>query len=207
MAGYGPVGGGVASVGIGPPVIITTKFDHGLADGERVGLESLFPNGKTIYGHVNHALGGNDFALYADKALRTPAVLPGGAAITDTTTVFRVADEDHAIVVGIGAYPAIPCLEGPVKDALDFERWLRSSAGGCVPEANIALIRSPDFPPLPALADAKPTSEQVGGAFIELVAKALRNESAKYRVGRRLYIFMAGTALHPLTRMPMRLPC
>ena len=117
--------------------------------------------------------------------------------MTEKTTLFRTADEDYAVVIGIGAYPTIHCLHGPVKDARDFEAWLLSSAGGCVPKDNIAVICSPDFPPIPTIDKATPTKDKVDSAFADLVGKALKHP--KYRAGGGSNIFMAGHGIAPLS--------
>ncbi len=100
-----------------------------------------------------------------------------------------MAADDYAVVVGIDKYPGLSDLSGPSADAREFYSWLIDGDGGDVPAANIGLLITPDFQlpePCP-ITDAKPMDWQISDLFRPYVVKA-----ANGRVGRRLYIFMAG---------------
>jgi len=111
--------------------------------------------------------------------------------------------DDHAILVGISNYPALEPLKGPCRDALDFLDWLLDPAGGDVAPANVkGLLSSNDVsqddhamlecitkfsPPDPKdLSTAHPRADEIERLFDSF----LRRTGA--RVGRRLYIFLAG---------------
>ncbi len=101
-----------------------------------------------------------------------------------------MAENDHAIVVGIGIYPGLSPLEGPCEDAKDFYDWLIDPDCGDVPPANVEQLLSTDFhPPDPAgIQDVHPLEEEVSALFRPHVQKGI----AKMPAGRRLYIYMAG---------------
>ena len=50
-----------------------------------------------------------------------------------------MAQDDHAVVVGITTYPGFKSLEGSENDAHAFIDWLKDPAKGDVPVANIAF--------------------------------------------------------------------
>lgn len=103
-----------------------------------------------------------------------------------------MAADDYAVVVGIARYPELGNLGGPEYDAGDFVDWLTKTAG--VPDANITKVLSSSFPPPPSPIDAEPTTLTVQKAFEKLVA---RGRTSGGRVGRRLYIYMAGHGFAP----------
>ncbi|AMY10853.1 putative protein containing caspase domain protein [Luteitalea pratensis] len=103
---------------------------------------------------------------------------------------------DYAVVVGINNYPAFDRLEGPVKDAQAFRNWLVEH--GSVPPENIREVYSPnvvsaDVPP----ALTQPAIEAVNVHFRELADLTRRNFQKLPRVGRRLYIYLAGHGITP----------
>lgn len=100
-----------------------------------------------------------------------------------------MAEDDHAIVVGITHYPGFSNLKGSENDARAFEKWLRSPSGGDVPEHNIKLILSSQFRRMSNPAKAKPTAEALTKAIDNLHDIGLKGGS---HVGRRLYLFLAG---------------
>ncbi|HEV2373871.1 MAG TPA: hypothetical protein VGS19_17070 [Streptosporangiaceae bacterium] len=100
-----------------------------------------------------------------------------------------MAPDDRAIVVGISRYPELGNLDGPENDARAFEAWLRSPSGGGLQEDHVDRILSSDFPPCQNVVSAKPTTEAVKEAIDKL---HFIGESGEARVGRRLYLFMAG---------------
>jgi len=96
--------------------------------------------------------------------------------------------DDHAIVIGISTYPGLGSLEGPCNDASAFRKWLEGSDGGDVDPNNVKTLFSSDFqPPDPQdLATAHPWEDEIERLFQRFVRRA------GSRVGRRLYIFLAG---------------
>ncbi|NQD92938.1 hypothetical protein HP532_09785 [Pseudomonas sp. CrR25] len=93
---------------------------------------------------------------------------------------------DYAIVVGIDTYADTEFLEplaGPKHDIQNFVEWLKSPQGGNVPEENIApyLLVSDEL-------GQKPKS----GDFVEIIGKLLALAPGDQRIGRRLYMFLAG---------------
>lgn len=108
--------------------------------------------------------------------------------------------EDHAIVVGITAYPALfpDALNGPENDARAFAEWLRSPAGGAVPAGHVTLIRTSQFR-RPFRGEPKPTGERVQSAIENLHRIAETNAQAGRAavVGRRLYLYFAGHGFAP----------
>jgi hypothetical protein len=105
-----------------------------------------------------------------------------------------VAADDQAIVVGISHYPALGDLAGPENDARDFAEWLKSETGGDVPEGNVCLILSSDFPMETDPLRARPTAEALILAIDKLYD--LGNSHGGH-AGRRLYVFMAGHGFAP----------
>jgi hypothetical protein len=109
-----------------------------------------------------------------------------------------MSDQDHAVVVGITNYPSLTPLKGPENDARAFRDWLLDKGGGAVPKDNIACILSSQFAKTNDPADrnrTQPTVDSVIAAFADLMDKADDNEDG--RVGRRLYIFLAGHGVAP----------
>jgi hypothetical protein len=105
--------------------------------------------------------------------------------------------DDWAIVVGINAYPELEKLDGPENDARDFADWV-TGAGG-VPAANVRCILSTGFPPSPTAIEAQPTAQALENEFNRLDDLAAANTAAgkEERVGRRLYLFLAGHGFGP----------
>jgi hypothetical protein len=111
-----------------------------------------------------------------------------------------MAADDYAIVVGITAYPFHGNLNGPENDATAFYEWLIDPEWGDVPKDNIDLILTSESPPpYPSLDDAKPTAERIHKAIRKLHRLGQANIEAgnKRRVGRRLYIYLAGHGCTP----------
>lgn len=100
-------------------------------------------------------------------------------------------NNDHfAIVVGIDHYQSYKPLNGARNDANDFVDWLRSEAGGNLPEAN------PDNPEddnikviLSESGFDTPTALLIDDA-VEYIIKL--SDDFNRQVGKRLYLFMAG---------------
>lgn len=99
-------------------------------------------------------------------------------------------NDDHAIVVGINTYPGLSSLSGPCVDAQGFTDWLQASDGGAVPETNIHTVLTTQFhPPGPSdVNDVHPVEADVNNLFKPLVTQGMMQG----RVGRRLYIYLAG---------------
>jgi hypothetical protein len=111
-----------------------------------------------------------------------------------------MGQDDWAIVVGIWAYPDLGNLTGPENDANAFADWVRSPTGGGVPENQIRLVLSSDFAPADSASRAEPTPGRVEALFDELDDVAQRNKDRMegLRVGRRLYLYMAGHGCAPI---------
>lgn len=101
-----------------------------------------------------------------------------------------MAADDRAIVVGIRLYPGFSRLDGPSNDAEAFRDWLVDASGGAVDPANVALLLTSSFhPPDPAgVTDAHPVEDEINALFRPLLPEA----ALQRRIGRRLYIFLAG---------------
>jgi len=108
-----------------------------------------------------------------------------------------MSKDDWSIVVGITRYPALPTLQGPENDARAFNEWVLASEGGDVPSEQSRLIVSSDFPEATPPLEADPTDARVEEAFKRLLRLSEENTAAGRiaRVGRRLYVYMAGHGL------------
>jgi hypothetical protein len=114
------------------------------------------------------------------------------------TTIDDTGASDWAVVVGLSRYPELGDLDGPENDARAFHDWLTQRAG--VPAEHTKLIVSSDFvPPATTALKARPTSERIEEAFDELCEVARQNDARMegLKVGRRLYIFLAGHGFTP----------
>lgn len=104
-----------------------------------------------------------------------------------------MSKQDHAVVVGITNYPSLSQLKGPENDAKAFRDWLVDKDGGAIPKGNVSCILSSQFAKTNDPMDrngTQPTVDSVIAAFAKLRSKA--EADPKGRVGRRLYIFLAG---------------
>lgn len=107
---------------------------------------------------------------------------------------------DYAVVVGIGEYPnfeavgALKSLKGPHNDATSVAQWLRDPQGGAVPEQNLKLIRSADFPA--TASDPQPTVTQLANAM-----QWLLDETRQSRADR-LYLYFSGHGFAPVLEEP-----
>ena len=116
-----------------------------------------------------------------------------------------MAVDDRGIVVGITTYPDISPLEGPEHDAQEFYEWLTSSTGGDVPPERVDKIVSSDFQPVAPAAPARLPAQEVAQAFDRLHSTALGMTGIPKRLGRRLYVYVAGHgAALPFTADPER---
>ncbi len=100
--------------------------------------------------------------------------------------------KDYALIVGINKYADggfLEALNGPKNDAQYFVDWLESPAGGNVPDANVTpyFLVSDDLGETPK-----------SGDIVEIVKKLLAfSQGGEVRIGRRLYIFLAGHGVGP----------
>ncbi len=102
-----------------------------------------------------------------------------------------MAAEDYALLVGISRYPGIGDLAGPVNDAKAFEQWLLSK--GEVPAVHIHLLASPPAVGTLERRDATPIRDQI----INALDAILDNVNDRGKVGRRLYLYLAGHGYAP----------
>lgn len=111
-----------------------------------------------------------------------------------------MSKEDRAIVVGISKYPTLGDLRGPENDARAFWDWLVDIRGGDVPDKQIRMILSSDGGPA-ALGTPHPTVKEVEKEFEALqdIADANMKAQRGRRVGRRLYLYLAGHGFSPST--------
>jgi hypothetical protein len=123
--------------------------------------------------------------------------------------------EDYAIIIGLQDYPGlvdvesgVNPLQGPENDARAFKDWVVSPNGGDVPDDSLAsnpihvqMILSSQYKdsPFPSIFVAKPVNTDVQNAFLRLCEISEGNAAADKgpRIGRRLYIFMAGHGIAP----------
>jgi hypothetical protein len=112
-----------------------------------------------------------------------------------------MAGDDWAIVVGVSHYPDLGDLVAPDNDARAFFEWVTAETGGDVPSDHARLILSSHFP-LPqsaSAADARPNTRDVQAAFDQLddIAQNQFAQAKGRRIGRRLYIYLAGRGFMP----------
>lgn len=101
-------------------------------------------------------------------------------------------------MVGIRTYPDLGDLDGPERDAEAFYEWLLDPTGGDVPRDNVRKIVSSDFtPPFPV--GQEPTVLRVQAAIQEIQSLSSQNVASgrPKRVGRRLYLYLAGHGFTP----------
>jgi len=111
-------------------------------------------------------------------------------------------DNDFAIIIGINKYARLRDLRGPVNDALCFREWLISPDGGDVPPHQITTILSGvdeadscyDQNSPPGSIFPEINCSVVDKAFDTFIEIAAKNGG---RVGRRLYVFLAGHGFGP----------
>ena len=108
-------------------------------------------------------------------------------------------ETDRALIVGIKTYPELGDLEGPERDARAFRDWVVDSKGGGVPAKNVKLILSSDFAPAAIATNALPTVIEVQRALEDFQELAQKSQDAGTgrRVGRRLYLYLAGHGFSP----------
>lgn len=92
------------------------------------------------------------------------------------STSNRLADEDHAIVIGVNVYRDLPPLATAVLAARAMWEWLVDPTGGGVPPGNVSAAYDSD-------------SESIAEVFRRLLD---RRTAQGAEVPRRLYVYMAG---------------
>jgi len=105
-----------------------------------------------------------------------------------------MAADDYAVVVGITKYPGFEDLKGPENDAVSFREWLLSDDGGGLPERQVFLVVSSAYQEEGDPLQAKPQTGQVDPVFDHLIERGMERGG---RLGRRLYIFLAGHGFGP----------
>lgn len=109
-------------------------------------------------------------------------------------------NEHYAIVIGLSNYPRFtdpPAdLRGPVNDAEAVRDWLLTKGG--IDEKNMWFAASSAQQPKAA----RPTRDQLDKAMVWLDARGLKNANKGNgrKVGRRLYIYIAGHGFSPVMR-------
>lgn len=111
---------------------------------------------------------------------------------------------DHAILIGIGNYPALgegdsPArLEGPLNDVMAIQEWLLDPQGGAFGSHDVIHVIISDSAADTA-ANAQPTVDQLEQVLVHIanLAEANRVAGREMRVGERLYLFMAGHGFSP----------
>jgi len=139
------------------------------------------------------------FSLYSDKKLKKPVAATGDYQFGGAA--FRPFLEDYGIVVGINRYSEFSTLHGAEADAGRFAEWLRSPLGGMVAQDNVQVILSSDYedPDPSDTSTWKPAETDLKTAFQRLGERAWKGklDGKTSRVGRRLYIFLAGHGAIP----------
>ena len=99
--------------------------------------------------------------------------------------------KDYALVVGIENYADgdfLEILNGPKNDARNFVKWLSSPTGGNLPPANVN--------PYLLVSDENGSSPRAGD-IVDAIKKLLALAPPTQRIGRRLYIVLAGHGVGP----------
>jgi len=108
-----------------------------------------------------------------------------------------MADNDHAVVVGVSRYPHLGELKGPKNDVQAVIEWLEDPAGGNVPRRQIHMITSADFPEPEH--ENRPNRDDVLRLFEPLLS-LMPADGQPGPAARRLYIFMTGHGVAPKPR-------
>jgi hypothetical protein len=181
------------------PIVVTTAESHGLSDGAEVKIEGVLGQDAANGAFFIRRVGDRDLALFRDQNLTTPVQSSG--AHTGGGIVSLPLPEDHALVVGLNRYPAFKTLRGAEGDAVRFYDWLISPSGGMVAIRNVQRILSSDFPDADPndVATWRPPLEALKLEFRRHSDRAFANKAktGSSRVGRRLYVFLAGHGITP----------
>ncbi len=134
----------------------------------------------------------------------------------------QAIDQDWALVVGIQYYPGLAAslsgseaLRGPVNDANEFAKWLTAPKpqGAGVPSQNVHRIVQQNLPSPtgssspPNPADAEFAQPNQGDLFNVLssfnsIAMSHRTAMLGQKIGRRLYMYLAGHGIEPGLSLP-----
>lgn len=101
-----------------------------------------------------------------------------------------MAQQDHAVVIGIESYRdgdngiGLAPLKAAENDATHFQQWLLDDAGGDVPADQVQCLVSSTFD----AGSGQPNFTQLLDLFRPLVAQCIQGG----RIGRRIYIYLAG---------------
>jgi hypothetical protein len=108
-----------------------------------------------------------------------------------------VNEHDRALVIGISRYadaaadpPWITNLNGPDVDADAIDKWLRKETGGGLPDDNVTVIRSANFPDPTNIG---PQQKAIVDGFTAV--KDLPTNAYEGHAGRRLYVYVSGHGL------------
>jgi hypothetical protein len=93
--------------------------------------------------------------------------------------------EDFAVVIGVSRYTTLPGLPRAMKQAEAFASWLTDQGEGGLLSENVQLLTHSAA----QTNVAGPTRHDVVQAFERILKRSLKDDQ---RVGRRLYIYMAG---------------
>lgn len=101
-------------------------------------------------------------------------------------------NEDFAIIIGINDYTppnqkGLRTLQGAIRDAEEFEKWILSVSGGNVPASNIRKIISVPNP-------LKPLQDEIDDAFLAIEQGVKTNGGN----AKRFYFYFAGHGLGTL---------
>ncbi|HTD15676.1 MAG TPA: hypothetical protein VK673_10870 [Chthoniobacterales bacterium] len=182
------------------PIVITASATLKIADGE-LKIDGVLGNDTANGAFYVKSMdrSNTSFELYADKALTKPVA--GKGEYQSGGTIYSALKDDYAIVVGINRYPALNALHGPEADATAFFKWLVSPMGAMVAMSKARCILSSDYPnPDPSdEATWQPALDALKLAFWKYAKLAFENDkkTGSARVGRRLWVFLAGHGITP----------
>ena len=98
--------------------------------------------------------------------------------------------QDFAVVVGLNSYPAFEPLAGAEGDITDFAAWLREVG---VPAANLSVVLGSEYDGVQTAEGGRPNVSDIERHFRAL----LQRGRVSGRLGRRLYIVLAGHGFAP----------
>ena len=189
----------VAAASNETPIVVTTDAPHELTDGAETKIEGVQGNEAANGAFFTRRITDRQFALFSDEKLSR--AVPGSGAHTGGGIVSLPLLEDHALVVGLNRYPAFTRLRGAEADAVGFYKWLISPSGGALAMRNVRRILSSDFPdPDPNdVGTWQPALEALKLEFRRHSDRAFTNKkkTGASRIGRRLYVFLAGHGITP----------
>jgi hypothetical protein len=104
-------------------------------------------------------------------------------------------------VVGITDYPTLgdpppPALHASDKDAQAIVQWLVDPAGGGLDPTHVREIRTSMFPPGSGPAPARAETLKAFN-WLHTIASENAKNGRRFKIGRRLYIYMSGHGFSP----------